>query len=88
MIAFDNPSYPLWKAGYDAGFAAGAEAMRERADDAWADAIQSDCEHGVKWLSEKAAKDLHAAYPQLARLGEAIRALPITPTNTEGEQHG
>ena len=66
-------------------YAAGAEAMLERADDAWADAIQSDCEGGVQFLSEMSANVLHKQFPCLAKLGETIRAIPIT-TNTEGEQ--
>lgn len=64
-------------------YAAGAEAMRERADDAWADAIQSDCEGGVQFLSEMSANVLQKQFPCLAKLGETIRAIPIT-TNTEG----
>lgn len=68
----------------NAMYAKGAGDMRERADDAWADALQSDCEQGVKWLSENTAYTLRAKYPALAKLGETIRALPITPTNTEG----
>lgn len=70
---------------YSKGFAAGAEDMRERADDAWAGAIQADLENGVKWLNEKAAKSFRQAYPELAKLGETIRAIPITTTN-KGEQ--
>lgn len=62
----------------------GAEDMREQADDAWADALQSDCEHGVKRLSENAANKLRAEFPALAKLGETIRALPIT--TDKGEQ--
>lgn len=66
-------------------YAKGAEDMRERADDAWAGAIQADLENGVKWLNEKAAKSFRHAYPELAKLGETIRAIPITTTN-KGEQ--
>ena len=28
-ITFDNPSYPIWKAGYDAGLATANERIRE-----------------------------------------------------------
>lgn len=29
------------------------------------DALQSDLEHGVKWLNEKAAREFHEQYPDL-----------------------
>lgn len=35
QITFDNPSYPLWKAGYDAGYTKGQEDMREMIAKDW-----------------------------------------------------
>ena len=45
------------------------------ADDAWADALQSDLENGVRSLNEAASNELHEKYPEMAKLGEAIRQL-------------
>jgi hypothetical protein len=33
--------------------------------DIFSDALQSDLEHGVKWLNENASKEFHEKYPQL-----------------------
>lgn len=35
--------------------------------DVFSDALQSDLEHGVKWLNEKAAKEFHQQYPALTQ---------------------
>lgn len=42
---------------------------RDQLSDAWADAIQSDLEHGVKWLSENASREFNQKYPEISRFG-------------------
>ena len=32
------------------------------------DAIQSDLEHGVKWLNERAAEEFHKKYPAISKV--------------------
>ena len=57
------------------GFQLGYKAAIGDADDAWADALQSDLENGVRSLNEAASNELHEKYPEMAKLGEAIRQL-------------
>jgi len=38
----------------------------------FSDALQSDLEHGVKWLNDNAAKEFHEKYPALT---EALQRL-------------
>lgn len=47
---------------------------RESILDEWADRMQSDLEHGVRLLNERAAAEFTERYPQLAGFAEAIRA--------------
>ena len=52
-----------------------AAARRQALEDAQSDLAQAlcdDCENGVKWLNEKAAKDFAEKYPHLSA---AIRSL-------------
>jgi hypothetical protein len=35
--------------------------------DMFSDALQSDLEHGVKWLNENASKEFHEKYPELTQ---------------------
>ena len=41
----------------------------------WADAIQSDLEHGVASLNVKAAKELADKYPKIFAFGEVLKSL-------------
>jgi hypothetical protein len=50
------------------------EAEREAILDLLSDALQSDLEHGVKWLNENAAKEFEEKYPKLFELGLSIRS--------------
>lgn len=43
---------------------------REAISDEWSSRMQSDLEHGVKSLNEKATKDWQAVYPAMAGFGE------------------
>lgn len=58
------------------------EAMRAAADwqleevvYAWEDAFQSDLEHGVRWLNDKAAKELATNYPKIYAFGEVLASM-------------
>ena len=51
-----------------------AAAEREAIMDEWSTRLQSDLEHGVRWLSEKAAERWKAEYPQMAGFASAIDA--------------
>lgn len=53
------------------GVKMGLEAVSELLDDA----AQSDCEHGVRWLNEKAASSYLHEYRHTAQAVQAIRAL-------------
>lgn len=54
-------------------------ATLEEVDDAYSDALQSDLEHGVRALSERAAKEFKAKYPELAKFSDTIRAMKECP---------
>jgi hypothetical protein len=49
-------------------------AEREQITDEWSMCVQSDLEHGVKSLSEQAAKDWFKNYPETAKFGEWLSA--------------
>ena len=51
-----------------------AAAEREQITDEWSMCVQSDLEHGVKSLSEQAAKDWFKNYPETAKFGEWLSA--------------
>lgn len=51
------------------------EAERERIQDEFSMSVQSDLEHGVKSLNEKAAKDFQANYPELNKFWGWLNAL-------------
>jgi len=51
-----------------------AAAEREEIEDEWSMRVQSDLEHGVKSLSEQAAKDWFKNYPEIAKFGEWLSA--------------
>jgi hypothetical protein len=42
---------------------------------AWEDAFQSDLEHGVRSLNDKAAKELAAKYPKIFAFGEVLNSM-------------
>ena len=67
--------YSMWIQASWEGFQLGYKAGIEAAHDAWADALQSDLENGVRSLNEAASKEFHEKYPEMAKLGEAIRQL-------------
>jgi hypothetical protein len=43
------------------------EAQLVTIQDMFSDALQSDLEHGVKWLNENASKEFHEKYPELTQ---------------------
>lgn len=47
---------------------------REAILDEWSDRVQSDLEHGVKFLNEQAAEKWRKDYPQIADFAAAIRS--------------
>ena len=47
----------------------------ETIKDKLAEALQSDLEHGVKWLNEQASKEFTSKYPQLVGVIEYIMKL-------------
>ena len=51
-----------------------AAAEREAILDEWADRVQSDLEHGVRYLNERAAKAWEEKYPGMAGFADAIYA--------------
>jgi hypothetical protein len=64
------------------------DSMRAAADwqldqvmNAWEDAFQSDLEHGVRSLNDKAAKELAAKYPKIFAFGEVLASM--RPTQQE-----
>ena len=48
---------------------------RARIDDLFMDALQSDLEHGVKCLNEKAAEEFKQRYPAISAFPDALRNL-------------
>lgn len=67
--------------GYIERFAAlVADAEREAIEDAWAQCVSSDLEHGVRWLNESAAQEWRKKYPAMAGFADDIRA-----RGTQGE---
>lgn len=52
-----------------------AAAQLEKIQDEFWDCVQSDLEHGVKSLSEKAAKDFTTSMPELSKFGSWLNAL-------------
>ena len=51
-----------------------ATAEREAILDEWADRVQSDLEHGVRYLNERAAKEWKEKYLGMAGFADAIYA--------------
>ena len=51
-----------------------AAAEREAILDEWAGRVQSDLEHGVRYLNERAAKEWKEKYPGMAGFADAIYA--------------
>ena len=47
---------------------------REQIMDEWWSCVQSDLEHGVKWLNEQAAEKWCKEYPQISNFAAAIRS--------------
>lgn len=47
---------------------------REAIMDEWSMCVQSDLEHGVKSLNERAAKDWFKNYPEIAKFGVWLEA--------------
>ncbi len=54
------------------GWEAGVAAEREEIMDEWAMCVQSDLEHGVKLLNEKASDEFKRKYPAMFGFAEAI----------------
>jgi hypothetical protein len=54
-----------------------AEALSriEAIQNMFSDAVQSDLEHGVKWLNENAAKEFHEKYPALTLAMNVLQSL-------------
>jgi hypothetical protein len=52
-----------------------ADWQSEQVVNAWEDAFQSDLEHGVRWLSDKAAKELAAKYPKNFAFSEVLASM-------------
>ena len=46
-----------------------AKAERERISDEWADRVQRDFEHGIKWVSEHYAAEFKEKYPSIYDFG-------------------
>ena len=59
---------------YENGYKAGAAAEREAIMDEWSACVQSDLEHGVRWLNEQAAKKWQESYPAMAGFADKIYA--------------
>jgi hypothetical protein len=47
---------------------------REQIETEWWMCVQSDLEHGVKSLNEKAAKDFNKNYPEISKFGAFLKA--------------
>jgi hypothetical protein len=54
---------------------AAADWQLEEVVNAWEDAFQSDLEHGVRSLNDKAAKELAAKYPKIFAFGEVLNSM-------------
>ena len=54
---------------------AAADWQLEEMVNAWEDAFQSDLEHGVRSLNDKAAKELAAKYPKIFAFGEVLNSM-------------
>ena len=60
---------------FRADMRAAADWQLEQVVNAWEDAFQSDLEHGVRSLNDKAAKELAAKYPKIFAFGEVLAAM-------------
>ena len=47
----------------------------EQVTDAWEDAFQSDLEHGVRSLNDKAARELATKYPRIFAFGQVLASM-------------
>ena len=54
---------------------AAADWQLEQVINAWEDAFQSDLEHGVRSLNDKAAEELAAKYPRIFTFGQVLDAM-------------
>ena len=54
---------------------AAADWQLEQVINAWEDAFQSDLEHGVRSLNDKAAEELAAKYPRIFAFGQVLDAM-------------
>lgn len=53
------------------------EAQVKTLQDMFSDALQSDLEHGVKWLNENASKEFHEKYPMLTQALNSLSDLDV-----------
>lgn len=67
-------------------YSLGQEEMRERADEAWSQAVQSNCENGVRYTNKIEADYLRKRYPELANLGATLRA-KLAECEKERDEH-
>ena len=59
--------------------------QKEQCGDLLSDALQSDLEHGVKWLNEKASKEFHEKYPALTAAIIQINAIRNAKESPESD---
>ena len=67
----------MMRLAYDKGRAE----QLEQVEDAWSDALQEECECGIKFHSEKRAANMKRDYPVLAHFGVVLDAM--RPTTQE-----
>ena len=53
------------------------EAQIAKLQNLFSDALQSDLEHGVKWLNENASKEFHEKYPMLTQALNTLSDLEV-----------
>ena len=59
--------------------------QKDQCGDLLSDALQSDLEHGVKWLNEKASKEFHETYPMLYCAINQIHAIRNAKESPESD---
>ena len=65
---------------------AAANWQLEKVVNAWEDAFQSDLEHGVRSLNDRAARRLATEYPKIFAFGEVLAAMRPQQQKQQEEQ--